>query len=250
LLVTPRRSHGAASRYGTVMCFDSDSKDSKRLWYYGTDDQQCGEMVMRELAKLFAADALPWKGDAIKCVSVDALTDELPYLKSGQVHMLLAQDCYGWGEKSVQILVDKIVNQKDPARDRIIAPVTKTFGGVVLRDGRYVATLAQAESTPDRVVQQMMIGRPLAGYFPRHLSRQPGEVLLRVGEEHGAKRSTGHSERSEGSLPRQSHLRSRSFPSFRMTPSEPSSRHDLPLLAGNNWRVQSRSVRVSAASGP
>src|SRR5579884_2006319 len=34
-----------------VMCFDSDSKDSKRLCYYGTDDQQCGQMVMRELAK-------------------------------------------------------------------------------------------------------------------------------------------------------------------------------------------------------
>jgi ribose transport system substrate-binding protein len=73
---------------------------------------------------LFAADALPWKGDTIRCVSVDALPDELPYLKSGQVQMLLAQDCYGWGEKSVQLLVEKIVNHKGPASDRIIAPIT------------------------------------------------------------------------------------------------------------------------------
>lgn len=188
-----------------VVCFDSDSKGSKRMCYYGTDDQQCGREVMRELAKamndqgtiailagnqsapnlqarvaavreelskhpnmkelndgrgvfyheekpekaaetvanaqnanpqiqgwamvggwpLFASDALPWKGDAVKCVSVDALPPELQYLKSGQVEVLLAQDCYGWGHKSVEILVDKILNQKDPASERIIDPLTR-----------------------------------------------------------------------------------------------------------------------------
>ena len=37
------------------------------------------------------------------------------------MQMLLAQDCYGWGHKSVEILLEKIVNSKDPridARDR------------------------------------------------------------------------------------------------------------------------------------
>lgn len=188
-----------------MMCFDSDSKDSKRMCYYGTDDHQCGLEVMQELAKamndrgtvailagnqsapnlqarmaavreelmkhpdikelnnghgvfyheekpekaaeavtnaqnanpqitgwamvggwpLFASDALPWKGDAIKCVSVDALPPELQYLKSGQVEVLLAQDCYGWGHKSVEILIDKIVNHKDPSSPRIIDPLTR-----------------------------------------------------------------------------------------------------------------------------
>jgi len=188
-----------------VICFDSDSKDSKRMCYFGTDDRQCGIEVMQELAKamndrgtvailagnqsapnlqarmaavreelmkhpsmkelndghgvfyheekpekaaeavtnaqnanpqitgwamvggwpLFASDALPWKRDAIKCVSVDALPPELQYLKSGQVEVLLAQDCYGWGHKSVEILVDKIVNHKDPSSPRIIDPLTR-----------------------------------------------------------------------------------------------------------------------------
>jgi len=187
-----------------VVCFDSDSKGSKRMCYYGTDDRQCGINVMLQLAKamndegtiailggnqsapnlqgriagvreelknhpkikelkdgqgvfyheekpekaaeavgnaqnanpqitgwamiggwpLFAADALPWKGDAVKCVSVDALPPELTYLKSGQVEMLLAQDCYSWGHKSVELLIDKIVNNKSPESDRIIDPLT------------------------------------------------------------------------------------------------------------------------------
>ena len=49
----------------------------------------------------------------------------------------------------------------------------------VLRDGRYVGTLGRAEATQDRVVQ-MMIGRSLADYFPRHLDASAGDVLLGV----------------------------------------------------------------------
>jgi ribose transport system ATP-binding protein len=49
----------------------------------------------------------------------------------------------------------------------------------VLRDGKYVGTLPRAEATQDRIVQ-MMIGRPLAEYFPHHLGATPGDVKLRV----------------------------------------------------------------------
>lgn len=49
----------------------------------------------------------------------------------------------------------------------------------VLRDGRYVTTVAREEATPDRLVQ-LMIGRSLAEYFPRHLETPPGPVRLRV----------------------------------------------------------------------
>ena len=49
----------------------------------------------------------------------------------------------------------------------------------VLRDGQYVGTLPRAEATQDSIVQ-MMIGRPLAEYFPHHLSAKPGDVRLRV----------------------------------------------------------------------
>lgn len=195
----------AVAKGVVVVCFDSDSKASKRMCYYGTDDGQCGTQVMAELAKamndegtvailagnqsapnlqarvagvreelkkhpkmkelkdgqgvfyheekpekaaetvvnaqnanpqitgwamvggwpLFAADALPWKKDAVKCVSVDALPPELSYLKTGQVEVLLAQDCYSWGHKSVELLIDKIVGGKSPDSDRIIDPLAK-----------------------------------------------------------------------------------------------------------------------------
>ena len=49
----------------------------------------------------------------------------------------------------------------------------------VLRDGRHVATERIADTTPARVVTQM-IGRELRPSRPRYLSRPPGEVRLSV----------------------------------------------------------------------
>lgn len=74
---------------------------------------------------LFTANALPWPPGKVKVVSVDALPAQLAYLKSGHVEVLLAQDCYGWGYKSVEVLLDKIINKKDPPSDRIIDPLTR-----------------------------------------------------------------------------------------------------------------------------
>jgi ribose transport system substrate-binding protein len=73
---------------------------------------------------LFTADALKWPAGSIKVISVDALPAQLAYLKSGHVQMLLAQDCYGWGTKSVEILLEKIVNGKTPADPLVIDPLT------------------------------------------------------------------------------------------------------------------------------
>lgn len=186
-----------------VMCFDSDAPRSKRLCYYGTDDETCGRSVMEELAKimgdkgtiailagnqtapnlqkrvagvkeelkkhasmnlladgvfyhretpedaaeavntaqttnpriagwamiggwpLFTKDALRWKPGQVKVVAVDALPAQLSYLETGHVQTLFAQDCYGWGYKSVQILLDKIVRNEDPKQTRIIDPLTR-----------------------------------------------------------------------------------------------------------------------------
>ena len=38
---------------------------------------------------------------------------------------LFAQDCYGWGYKSVELLLEKIVNDQAPAEPRVIDPLTK-----------------------------------------------------------------------------------------------------------------------------
>ena len=74
---------------------------------------------------LFTTDALKWPPGTIKVVSVDALPAELNYLKDGHVQVLLAQDCYGWGTKSVEILLDKIVKNQVPANPRILDPLTR-----------------------------------------------------------------------------------------------------------------------------
>ena len=74
---------------------------------------------------LFTANALPWPAGKVKVVSVDALPAQLSYLRDGHVEVLLAQDCYGWGYKSVQILLNKIVKNKSPDSPRVIDPLTR-----------------------------------------------------------------------------------------------------------------------------
>jgi ribose transport system substrate-binding protein len=74
---------------------------------------------------LFTENALPWPPGQIKVVSVDALPKQLGYLESGHVEVLLAQDCYGWGSRSVEILLDKIVHGQNPPQERIIDPLTR-----------------------------------------------------------------------------------------------------------------------------
>ena len=74
---------------------------------------------------LFTVNALPWPPGQVKVVSVDALPAQLAYLRDGHAQVLLAQDCYGWGYRSVQILLDKIVKNQDPPTVRVIDPLTR-----------------------------------------------------------------------------------------------------------------------------
>lgn len=74
---------------------------------------------------LFTADALKWAPGSVKVVSCDALPAQLNYVRSGHVDTLYAQDCYGWGYKSVEILLEKIINGKSPATVRLVDPLTE-----------------------------------------------------------------------------------------------------------------------------
>ncbi len=74
---------------------------------------------------LFTTNALRWEPGRIKVVSCDALPAQLAYLKSGHVQTLFAQDCYGWGYKSVEVLLEKVVNGKDPAHAIMVDPLTE-----------------------------------------------------------------------------------------------------------------------------
>ncbi len=192
----------AASAGVEVVCFDSDAPRSKRFAFYGTDDLDCGRVIMAELAKamgekgtvaiiagnqaapnlqtrvkgakeelakypnmklledgvfyhpetpedaakavaaaqttnpgiegwamiggwpLFVKNALKWNPGEVKVVACDALPPELPYLKSGHVQKLMAQDCFGWGYQSVELILKKIVKGESPSPARVIAPLT------------------------------------------------------------------------------------------------------------------------------
>jgi ribose transport system substrate-binding protein len=72
---------------------------------------------------LFTDNALKWAPGTVKCVSVDALPPQLAYLRSGHVQLLLAQQCYEWGYRSVVHLFNKAYLKKDPATVRDISPL-------------------------------------------------------------------------------------------------------------------------------
>jgi ribose transport system substrate-binding protein len=74
---------------------------------------------------LFTDNALKWKPGVVKCVSVDALPAELAYLRSGHVQVLLAQQCYEWGYRSVQHLYNKVVLKKNPAAVKDVSPLVR-----------------------------------------------------------------------------------------------------------------------------
>lgn len=76
---------------------------------------------------LFTTDALKWEPGTVKVVAVDALPAQLGYLRSGHVQTLLAQQVFGWGHRSVELLVDRILFDRTPADVRDISeliPVT------------------------------------------------------------------------------------------------------------------------------
>jgi ribose transport system substrate-binding protein len=77
---------------------------------------------------LFTENALKWQPGTVQCVAVDALPAQLAYIRSGHVPVLLAQQCYEWGHRTVELLVNKIVLKKDPPAVKEISaliPVTK-----------------------------------------------------------------------------------------------------------------------------
>ena len=71
---------------------------------------------------LFIKDGIKWKPGKIKIVATDALPSELEYIKSGHVQVLLAQGCFLWGYKSVEVLLNKILYNQAPEKELIVDP--------------------------------------------------------------------------------------------------------------------------------
>jgi len=76
---------------------------------------------------LFTDNALKWAPGTVKCVAVDALPAELGYVKDGHVQVLLAQQVYEWGTKSVDELYEYVANNVKPPNfvKADLIPVTK-----------------------------------------------------------------------------------------------------------------------------
>lgn len=73
---------------------------------------------------LFSDKALDGVADkGVKVVAIDIVDTELAYVKSGQVQMLVGQNCWGWGNESVKILFNAVHNGKKPSPAIVRAPV-------------------------------------------------------------------------------------------------------------------------------
>lgn len=74
---------------------------------------------------LFIENTIKWEPGQVKVVASDALPAEMEYVKSGHVQVLLAQDCFLWGYKSVELLLNKIFLDQRPINEFISDPPTR-----------------------------------------------------------------------------------------------------------------------------
>ncbi|MEM9559122.1 MAG: substrate-binding domain-containing protein [Planctomycetota bacterium] len=68
---------------------------------------------------LFTKNALDGVHENTTIVSVDHLRDQLAYVREGQVHALIGQDCFRWGAESVRLLFDKVHKGEEPENARV-----------------------------------------------------------------------------------------------------------------------------------
>jgi ribose transport system substrate-binding protein len=70
---------------------------------------------------LYTDNALDGIYENAKIVSMDPLPLPLEYAMKGQVQVLVGQPYYGWGEKSVEMIVDKLNFDRSPESEMVYA---------------------------------------------------------------------------------------------------------------------------------
>ena len=70
---------------------------------------------------LYTDTALDGIYENAKVVSMDPLPLPLEYVKKGQVQVLVGQPYFGWGEKSVEMIIDKLHFDRSPSSDMVYA---------------------------------------------------------------------------------------------------------------------------------
>jgi ribose transport system substrate-binding protein len=76
----------------------------------------------------FTDALMTWEPGKVKIVAIDALPPQLPYLRKGIIAKLHAQQVYLWGQRSMELLADKVILGKDPPSPleySPLVPVTK-----------------------------------------------------------------------------------------------------------------------------
>jgi ribose transport system substrate-binding protein len=88
-----------------------------------TADPEIDGWAMVGAWALFTDSLMKWSPGKVKIVAADALPAELPYLRTGVVQKLYAQQVYNWGYRSIEILAEKTINGKDPDQVLEFAPL-------------------------------------------------------------------------------------------------------------------------------
>jgi len=109
------------------------------IFYHDETPEKAAEVVARAQKKnpqiegwifiggwpLWTQNAIKWQPGEVKIVACDALPAELEYVKSGHAQVLVAQGCFLWGYKSVELLLDKILKNQLPAQKFIVDAPTR-----------------------------------------------------------------------------------------------------------------------------
>jgi ribose transport system substrate-binding protein len=72
---------------------------------------------------IMTARPLPWQPGEVVCVSMDTLKPQLEHLRIGDVQLLLGQRYFDFGQRCVEILVEKCRSGKDPEKEIDFAPL-------------------------------------------------------------------------------------------------------------------------------
>jgi ribose transport system substrate-binding protein len=74
---------------------------------------------------LLEKNSIPWAPGEVKVVGAYAVPEELEYVKSGHVQVLIGVNCFQSGYKSVELLIKKILKNQEPENPIIYDPLMR-----------------------------------------------------------------------------------------------------------------------------
>lgn len=111
----------------------------KGEYYHGETAQEAVVRVQQVMAQnpditgwamvggwpLFTKNAMESVKGRAKVVAMDALPQQLDYVRSGEVQVLLGQQVYEWGYESVRLILENVVNDNKPKSPIVNAPLVR-----------------------------------------------------------------------------------------------------------------------------